>query len=328
MTREQFERILDKVAERLGREVRESTKYHSPLDFQERVVEVLKLIAAGEKIQISPTWHPHAFPDVRANGFGVEVKSTTKDSWLSVGNSIFESMREPGIDQIYVLFGKMGGMPGVKWGRYEDRVTHVRISHAPRFVVEMNHDSSLFPKMGVGYNDFCTLPPEEKMHYVRKYSRSRLKSGERLWWLEDENSPGTPLEVRLYMDLSKSEKKRLRGEAAILFPQVVSHSRTERYKYIDPAFFLLKYRNVFCPQTRDLFSAGSVAGAARGGNYVLRALENIEQEMRDAALRLDDALFVEYWDESVEPRDRIAEWLRRADKYARNWVPSKHLFIG
>lgn len=50
--------------------------------------------------------------------------------------------------------------------------------------------------------------------------------------------------------------------------------------------------------------------------------------MREAAMRLEDALFVEYWGESVAPPERIAKWLRQADIFAKNWTPSKILFGG
>ncbi len=327
MTREDFEPILDDAVKQLGEEVRASNAYHGADEFQQRVFDVLSEKVKGRDVNVKPTFHPHAFPDIHANGFGVEVKTTTKDSWLSVGNSVFEGMRDPAVKEIYVVFGKMGGMPSVKWGRYADRITHVRISHAPRFVIEMDRDSSLFGKMNIGYDDFARLPPEGKMRHVRDYSRGRLQPGERLWWLEDVDDPGTPLEIKLYVDLPLSEKKQLRAEAALLFPQIVAHSRIERYKYIDPALYLLKAKNVFCPQARDLFSAGSVAGATRGGNYVLRALNGIQAEMREAALRLDDALFVEYWEESVLPAQRIARWLAKADAMAHEWKPSEHLFV-
>lgn len=177
MTREEFESLLDKAALQLNADVQAGAQYHSPTAFQQRVFDVLTQVGQGEAIRINPTFHPHAFPDVRANGFGVEVKSTNKDSWLSVGNSVFEGMRDPGVDQIYIMFGKMGGMPSVRWGRYEKVITHVRISHAPRFVVEMDRDSPLFGKMEITYDDFSALSPEEKMQHVRKYSRGRLKPG-------------------------------------------------------------------------------------------------------------------------------------------------------
>jgi len=45
-------------------------------------------------------------------------------------------------------------------------------------------------------------------------------------------------------------------------------------------------------------------------------------------MRMDDALFVEYWGESVTPEKRIAHWLEKADKYAKDWKPSTSLFLG
>lgn len=326
MKREDFEALLDKAVEQLNDEVRLNTIYHKPLEFQERVCTVLALVVKEADINISPSFHPHAFPDIRANGFGVEVKTTNKDSWLSVGNSVFEGMRDASVEEIYVVFGKMGGLPSVKWGRYEERITHVRISHAPRFVLEMDRDSSLFNKMKISYDDFSKLSADEKMTHVREYSRGRLKAGERLWWLEDENSPGVHLEITLYMKLPILKKIQLRAQGAILCPQVVGGSR-QKEKYNDVAFFFLRYHNVFCPQTRDLYSAGSVAGTERGGNYVQRSLKNIEDAMISAADELEDELFVEYWGATFPKEERIKEWLRRADEYAIDWKPSKHLFL-
>jgi hypothetical protein len=92
---------------------------------------------------------------------------------------------------------------------------------------------------------------------------------------------------------------------------------------------LLTYHGVLCSQARDLFSAGSVAlrgDGKRGGNYLERALKDIEKEMKSASLHLDDKLFIEYWGESVRPENRIEEWLKRADALAVTWKPSETLF--
>lgn len=324
---QEFEGILDLVVSQLNQDVRANASYHDPQAFEKRVHEVLSEVAAGRGIKIAPSFHPHAFPDITANGFGVEVKSTNKETWLSVGNSVFEGMRDPTVRKLYVVFGKFGGMPAVKWGRYEERITHVRISHAPRFVLEMDRDSRLFDHMDVDYDAFSQLSPQEKMRHIRKYSRGRLKPGETLWWLEEE--PGEektlPLEVRVYMRLSAQEKKKLRAEAALLCPEVVKPSRT-RNKYDRAALYILTVHGVFCPQTRDLFTAGSVAGKERGGNYLLRSLKNIQGEMIEAAKSLDGRLFEEYWGRDVPPDQRIKEWLRMADRNARSWTPSGHLF--
>jgi hypothetical protein len=88
----------------------------------------------------------------------------------------------------------------------------------------------------------------------------------------------------------------------------------------------LKYHNVFCPQTRDLFSAGSVAGKERGGNYLMRSLQSIQAQMIEAATQLPSDLFEEYWGSPVAPADRIGQWLKRADRLAKDWKPSEHLF--
>src|SRR5260370_19692206 len=117
------------------------------------------------------------------------------------------------------------------------------------------------------------------MEHIRKYARGRRKPGVRLWSLEDkpekEQEHSLDLQVRLYMNLSKPEKRQLRAEAALLCPQIVAPSRTgpKQRKYSDATQYMLTYRGVLAPQTRDLFSAGSVAGPERGGNYVARALK-------------------------------------------------------
>ena len=82
-------------------------------------------------------------------------------------------------------------------------------------------------------------------------------------------------------------------------------------------------------QARDLFSAGSVANPNNDDNegiYIERALKLIEEDMKRAALEMDDAIFVEYWGESVPPEKRISRWLEMADEFARDWKPSDSLF--
>jgi hypothetical protein len=184
----------------------------------------------------------------------------------------------------------------------------------------------LFDHLNVSYEQFSQLSPEDKMKHVRQYARGRLGKGERLWWLEDERTDqGLPLTVRLYMSLSPEEKIKLRAEGALLFPQIVKGGRVKQ-KYEDVALYFLTRHSVFAPQTRDLFSAGSVAGKERGGNYILRALQRIQDAMREAAATLDDELFLEYWGELVPPDKRIKRWLEKADKLAKDWKPSDHLF--
>ena len=331
MTPQDFERLLDETAQILTENVRTNSDYRNPAAFERHALDMLKVAARNCALTVEPSFHPHAFPDIRANGYGIEVKYTKHDSWQAVGNSIFEGMRDPDVESVYVLFGKIGGEPEVRWGRYEDCITHVRVSHSPRFVIEMESDRPpLFAHMEVGYDDFARLDVEGKMLHVREYSRSWLKPGERLWWLEPSHS--VPLNVVPYVDLPQMQQRVLRAEAALLCPQVCGPSRGPfgRRKYVDPAIYLLMHHGVIAPQTRDLFSAGSVAqdidAVYDGEPYVSRALRGIENLMIDSALRLEDTLFQEYWGEGCPPDRRIAEWLRRADEAASDWVPSDTLF--
>lgn len=327
MSPEQFEAILTKTSRLLTAALREHSRYHGPAAFEKGCLEMLKIAARECDVVVEPTFHPHAFPDIKVNGYGIEVKYSKRDTWHTVGNSVFEGMRDESVRSVYVLFGKIGGTPEVRWGRYEECITHVRTSNSPRFVLDMEEGDPLFKRFGISYEDFTNLDVDGKMAHVRDYWRDRLKRGERLWWLEEAHT--LPMKVQLYMHLSPEEKLTLRAEAALLCPQICKGSR-QKGKYEDAAMYLLTYHGVFCPQARDLFSAGSVAmrtKKSRGGNYVLRALQDIEDRMRSAAESLDDALFEEYWGQACAPEKRLREWLRRADGFAKGWKPSKHLFV-
>lgn len=330
MTRQKFESILDALCAQLGSEARRAI-FPTSIQFETRARQIVNdlLYQSGYQVDFAP--HPQAFPDIAVGPFGIEVKHTTNDTWRSVANSVLETNRIQSVRHVYLLFGKMGGQPDVRWDVYEKCVMHVRTSHVPRFEVEIGASVSLFDQMGISYDQFRISEMHEKMQYIRQYARGRLKPGERLWWLED--TPGEqhsfPIQARLYTKLPPFEKIQLRAEAVLLCPRIVESGRS-RDKYDDVVLFLLTYHGVLCHQARDLFSAGSVANPTNddnGGIYIARALQLLEPAIVQAAYRMDDALFVEYWGVSVPPRYRISEWLRRADCYARDWVPSQVLFL-
>ncbi len=174
LTTQRFEELLEQICQRITAECRAGTKFENSKAFERRVREVLDESVSEYGLAVDFDPHPYAFPDIVLDKLGVEVKFTTNDTWRSVANSIFESTRDPRVEQIYVVFGKMGGTPAVAWGRYEECVIHVRTSHVPRFEVELPpHRESLFKAFGVAYSDFCKLPEHERMEHVRKYARGR-----------------------------------------------------------------------------------------------------------------------------------------------------------
>lgn len=334
MTKNEFEAILDSCCNQLTSEARK-TGFKTSAQFENRVRALLKTLTINDKsFEINFAPHPQAFPDIAMGEFGVEVKFTLNDTWRSVANSVLESQRIDTVKHIYIVFGKMGGTPEVQWGEYAKNVIHVRTSHVPRFEIELPTNKaivkkSLFEEMGIKYDEFRKLQMQEKMRYIRAYARKIHPDG-RLWWIEDKDTDEhtVPIQARLYTNLTSEEKIRLRAEAALLCPNIVKSGRS-RNKYDDMVLYLLTYHGVLCHQARDLFSAGSVANPTNddeGGIYIERALKLIENEMRVAAMSMDDALFVEYWGESVPPEKRIMRWLEKADKLAYEWTPSKKLF--
>ena len=332
MSPEEFESILDRLCERLTAMIATQGVFASSPIFELQVRELLESLLQDSGFSINFSPHPHVFPDIVLPPFGIEVKFSLNDTWRSVANSVFESTRAPDVAHVYLLFGKMGGEPAVRWGHYGECVVDVRTSHVPRFEVEIGSDRSLFGVLGMSYPEFSQLQEADKMFHIRTYARSRLKVGERLWWLEDrEDAEHTlPIQARLYTSLNSEEKRSLRAEAALLCPQIVGSSRSKR-KYDDVSLYLLTYHGVLAPQVRDLFSAGSVAlraDSTRGGSYIQRSLQDIEIEMRSAANYLPDSLFVDYWGEDIPKLQRITWWLTEADKYAVGWRPLDVLFRG
>jgi len=112
MDRQEFEKILDRCCDILTDEAR-SKGFSSPKAFENRVREVLDEISPFDIDFNSPA---QAFPDIAMGEYGVEVKFTLNDTWRSVANSILENQRVESVRHIYIVFGKMGGTPAVRWG--------------------------------------------------------------------------------------------------------------------------------------------------------------------------------------------------------------------
>jgi hypothetical protein len=325
-----FEAVLSGIAQRLQAAARKCP-FRTAREFEDAV-----RLASRESFgadAVTPTGNGQWFPDIAIGRFGIEVKFTENQNWRCVANSILESDRRADVEEVYVMYGKMGPPAAVRWRRYESAVMHVRTSHVPRFEIDMDARESLFEQVGVTYDDFRRLDMQGKMKIVRAYAKRQIKgTNRRLWWIEDDTGEARDLgpDVRLYTSLSSAEKLALRAEATIVSPRVVQSSRTHG-KYDDAAMFLLTYHGVLCTQVRDLFSAGSVAmrsDRTRGGNYLARSLLDIEDQLVEAARRLPDSVIAEYWGVPPPPRvARLKEWLKRADSFASGWKPSEVLFL-
>ena len=111
------------------------------------------------------------FPDIIASKhFGVEVKSTKENKWVSTGSSIVESTRIEDVNHIYMLFGKLGGKPiEFKCKPYHNCLYDIAVTHSPRYLIDMEitQERTIFSKMGIEYDKFRLS--EDQISTVRSY---------------------------------------------------------------------------------------------------------------------------------------------------------------
>jgi hypothetical protein len=136
MTEGEFIDMLRNVCSTLTHEARTSG-FDSARAFESRVRDLVHNASAayGENVELAPP--AQSFPDIVVGEFGIEVKFTSNDTWRSVANSVLESNRAPQVVKIFLIFGKLGGIPEVRYAEYASCVMHVRTSHVPRFEVEI-----------------------------------------------------------------------------------------------------------------------------------------------------------------------------------------------
>ncbi|MCY4151539.1 MAG: hypothetical protein OXE94_04810 [Aestuariivita sp.] len=323
MTPQEFEAYLDQSVQAMNRQaVAGMPGYSNAGDFEETVLAQLK-IACERDANVAPAFHDSAFPDIVVNGFGVEVKFTSRSTWHGTGNSIFEGMRDETARHIYLVYFR-SDLPEARWSKYQDCIKGVRISHSPRYMIDMDGQGTFFWDLGMTLERFKDLEMKNKMALVKQDVQKRVKEGERLWWFGDEQDHTIPVNLKIYRNLSTSEKAQMRTEAALMCPEIFRGSRA-RTKYDGIAAYLLTQHGVLVSNVRDMFSAGSVAGTERGGDYLLRSVTNNMNAIRKAAAELDGALFVEYWGTACAPEKRMTKWFELIDAERSDDPPSVHL---
>ena len=205
--------------------------------------EVLLESCAVEKIKLACADSPfdasevelisgQRFPDIVAEKYyGIEVKSTKEDHWTSTGSSILETTRIENVDDIYMLFGKLGGnIPQFKCRPYQDVLYDIAVTHSPRYLInmEISTKDSIFEKMGISYDEFRTSP--DSISKVRQYYKEQAKQHKRQempWWITSENVESAySFNIKLWNSLESREKRDLQTKCMILFPEALNPARS------------------------------------------------------------------------------------------------------
>lgn len=173
-----------------------------------------------------------------------------------------ESTRDKNVENIYMLFGKLGGKTAeFKCRPYEDCLSDIAVTHSPRYLInmELTKEQTIFSKMGVAYDQLRNAP--DSIEIVRKYYREKaIKAKKKAmpWWLgtsaEESLEEHTDMNISLWVDNGEyadpERNKRLKAEIFILFPEVVSGN------YENAALWLCTRRSVVNFHMRNTFSAG------------------------------------------------------------------------
>lgn len=312
---ENFIALLEKSKELLVTKIREDNKI-SALDFEELVCEKMCEVSVGTEFEgtIKQTG-VHAFPDIVANGyFGVEVKITTKDHWISTGNSVMESSRIEDVERIFIMFGKLGGQADVRYRLYQECLPEISVTHSPRYKINMDlpMGNSIFDKMGVSYDELRNSG--DTIPQIKSYYRKQLKDGEGLWWIDEESESSSPI-IKQFRTLEPEDKERFKVDCMILLPELFKN----RANYERAATYMITEFGAVSTSLRDAFSAGGqqeviVAKEKKSVSQMLSQLHDYAPKIASRINDVDGELLKFYWQVSSIEEDRIKQWKELIDK--------------
>jgi hypothetical protein len=252
------------------------------------------------------------FPDIIAKKFfGVEVKTTTKDKWITTGNSVFEGTRVDGIERIYMLFGKMVNPYYFKCRPYEQCLSEIVVTHSPRYKIDMELErgETIFDKIDIPYNDFRQLPNPIKP--VTEYYRQFLKPGDEVWWLEQEEQESKSLIIKLWNNLAPNEKDAYLTQAMVFFPGVFTKNPV---KFNKVAVWLVNIHGVVCPNIRDPFTAGGKGNVTWNGiiytsvpRIIINLINNLPA-IKNLLANISNEELYSFWQKD-QNKDKFEAWI-------------------
>ena len=281
LANEAFDKLMAKTERILNDFSRSNPSYFAGMSPSKLEVESCEVI---KKVCFDTPFNPdnvvlvsgHAFPDIIAEHYyGVEVKSTKANHWISTGSSIVESTRNEFVENIYMLFGKLGGKPPeFKCRPYSDVLYDISVTHSPRYLInmELSEGQTIFDKMKTTYDDFRTS--NDNIAKVRAYYKEKAKKEKKQempWWIssEDDEKP-INFTLRLWNSVDADERKTLTAYCIILFPEIWMPNASPRTKYNQASLWLCSFAQVVFPNIRDAFTAGGKVAFENGRRLPIR----------------------------------------------------------
>ncbi len=266
---EEFRLLLDRSLEALRNESKKYPEKYLKLlgpKLEHEVFDIMTSCAVDTSFERTiELVSGQKFPDIiAANFFGVEVKSTKQNHWRSTGNSVLESTRVEYIEKIYMLFGKMYQPIDFKYRPYEACLSNVIVTHSPRYAIDMNlaEGATVFDKIAITYDEI--RKQENPIKSFKDYYRSKLKEGQELWWIDNDEDQTEQIIFNVWNTLDRKRKDKLKIKGFVLFPEILSKMQT---KYDRFTLWLSLQEKVLCPNVRDVYTAGG------RGNLTIEGIE-------------------------------------------------------
>jgi hypothetical protein len=269
------------------------------------------------------------FPDIIAKKYyGIEVKTTTQNHWKTTGNSVLESTRVDNVERIFMLFAKLANPIEFRCRPYEECLSEVVVTHSPRYLIDMNLPigSTIFDKMNTTYD---TLRKKDNpLSYVVDHYKSKLKVGEQLWWIDNNNMSN--LSIKMWKNIDKEKKTEIIIKIMVYFTEIFGNNNT-KFERI-PAWLVAR-EGIVTSNIRDLFSSGGkgkiIVGSKTYENIpriFLNLFDNlslvIETLKQTSSIELS-----EYWGIKTTENKKISDWIELVSEHSKKITDAKHLNI-
>src|SRR5690625_8991 len=316
----EFQKLVENTTKKLNEDAKKRPKYYttrSGVKLETDVLERLKKEAKGTPFENTiEQVSRQRFPDLIAKKYyGIEIKSTKSNSWISTGSSIIESTRIDSVKRIYLLFGKLSDPIEFRIKPYEDCLSDIVVTHSPRYRIDMElkKGETIFDKMEVEYDVFRKT--EDSINIVKQYYRSILKPGQNLWWVDSEpieEQAVSPI-IRMWNSLDNEEKKELQVKGFCWFPEIFGNSSTKFNRF---ALWLVTQQAVVTTSLRDIYTAGGRANIDldlitwQNQPQIYYKMYGLKDEIKREILNATDEQVEEFWGiEPVERSNRIYQWV-------------------
>jgi len=245
------------------------------------------------------------FPDIVLHNntdgekIGIEVKFHKTGAELeTLGNSTVASTQVENLAAIFVLFGNFAGnQPEFIIRDYGKCICAITKTHKPRYKLKMDEPMDFCTsKLGISYDELRGLDKEQREIIINSY-----------------------VATTDYTELSeRQDKNKIRAQSFILFPEIFSHDKKEKYKRLGIWLFA---NNIYCRNVRDFISGSGKRKIAVIGeeklSKVFYKLYTTRHDIRAEISEFHDSLLKRSWYDNGETAPTIPE---SADDRLSMWV--------